>query len=98
VATLTPKNVTATKDPPEHTLQRVKPSREMAYWTLAMMQASAKDPPETVRSSLVLGFVYVAHVDAERAKVKLLAPLPERLGDRPLIWGEWPELHVNLLG
>ena len=62
------------------------------------MQASNKDGPETIRSSPVLGFVYVADVDAERSKVKLLAPLPGRLGDRPLIWGKWPEPHVNLLG
>lgn len=70
----------------------------MTHWTLAIMQASVKDTPAAIRSSPVLGFVYVAHVDAERSKVKLLAPLPGRLGDRPLIWGSWPEPHVNLLG
>ena len=84
--------------PADHSLERVEPSAEMTHWTLAIMQASVKDTPEVIRSSPVLGFVYVADLDAERSKVKLLAPLPERLGDRPLIWGQWPEPHVNLLG
>jgi len=70
----------------------------MVHWTLAIMQASVKDTAETIRTSLVLGFVYVAHVDVDKSKIKLLAPLPGRLGDRPLILGKWPEPHVNLLG
>ncbi|SPN99689.1 related to cleavage/polyadenylation factor IA subunit [Cephalotrichum gorgonifer] len=84
--------------PPDRPLERVNPSPEMEHWTLAIMQASVKDTPETIRSSLVLGCVYVADVDVERSKVKLLSPLPGRLGDRPLILGKWPEPHVNLLG
>lgn len=89
---------TAGTHSPDQVLERVVPSPEMAHWTLAIMQASVKDTPETIRSSPALGFVYVADVDAERSKVKLLAPLPGRLGDRPLIWGKWPEPNVNLLG
>ncbi|MBE3046774.1 hypothetical protein IMZ48_30455, partial [Candidatus Bathyarchaeota archaeon] len=83
---------------PDQPLDRVVPSTEMTHWPLAIMQASTTDAPGVIRTSPVLGFVYVADVDAERAKVKLLAPLPERLGERPLVWGRWPEPHVNLLG
>lgn len=90
--------MTAGSYAPDTPLERVDPSTEMTHWTLAIMQAPTKDPPTAIRASPVLGFVYVAHVDPERAKVKLLAPLPERLGDRPLVWGKWPEPHVNLLG
>ncbi|CAI4210766.1 unnamed protein product [Parascedosporium putredinis] len=84
--------------PDAKALDRIKPFADMVHWTLAIMQASVKDSPETIRASLVLGFVYVAHVDVDKAKIKLLAPLPGRLGDRPLVLGKWPEPHVNLLG
>ncbi len=70
----------------------------MAHWTLAVMNASIHDPPEAVRLATLIGFVYIADADTERRKLKILAPVPGRLGDRPLIWGRWPEPHVNLLG
>lgn len=70
----------------------------MQHWTLAVMHASPRDHVETVRSASVMGFVYVADVDEERKKIKLLAPVGGRLGDRPLIWGKWPEPYFNLLG
>jgi polyribonucleotide 5'-hydroxyl-kinase len=70
----------------------------MQHWTLAVMHASLKDSPETLRAANVMGFVYVADVDEERRKMKILAPVPGRLGDRPLIMGKWPEPFINLLG
>jgi polyribonucleotide 5'-hydroxyl-kinase len=45
----------------------------MQHWTLAVMHASPKDPPEVVRAATVMGFVYVSDVDEERRKIKLLA-------------------------
>lgn len=62
------------------------------------MHASPKDPPEVVRAAAVMGFVYVSDVDEDRRKIKLLAPVGGRLGDRPLILGSWPEPYINLLG
>ncbi len=59
----------------------------MSHWTLAVMNASAHDPPEVIRLATVMGFVYVADVDAERRRLKILAPMPGRLSDRPLVWG-----------
>jgi polyribonucleotide 5'-hydroxyl-kinase len=62
------------------------------------MNASVNDPPETIRQSSVMGFVYIADVDGDRRKVKVLAPVSGRLGDRPLVLGRWPEPFINLLG
>ncbi len=68
----------------------------LTHYTLAVMNASVNDPPEKIRKSSVVGFVYVASVDEERRRLKVLAPVSGRL-DRPLLWGEHPEPHINLL-
>lgn len=70
----------------------------MQHWTLAVMDASTRDSPETLRAVSVMGFVYVSDVDEERRRVKVLAPVSGSWGDRPLVWGEWPEPYINLLG
>lgn len=70
----------------------------MQHWTFAIMNASLRDTADTVRLASVMGFVYVSDVDEERRKIKLLSPVSGRLGDRPLIWGRWPEPYINLLG
>ncbi|KAL6851257.1 Cleavage polyadenylation factor subunit clp1 [Amphichorda felina] len=79
-------------------LVREEPSSVMQHWTMAIMYASTRDSPETVRAASVMGYVYVSDVDEERRKIKLLAPVSGRLGDRPMIWGKWPEPYINLLG
>lgn len=70
----------------------------MQHWTFAIMYAAPKEAPEVIRAASVVGFVYVSDVDDERRKIKLLAPLSGRLGDRPAVWGTWPEPFINLLG
>lgn len=70
----------------------------MAHYTLAVMHASVKDSPEAIRTANVMGYVYVADVDKDRRKVRILAPVSGRIVDRPLLWGPWPEIFVNLLG
>lgn len=82
----------------EEVLEKMDPVPEMAHWTLAVMNASVRDPLETIRYASVMGFVYVADVEPERRRLKILAPVSGRLGDRPLLWGHWPEPHINLLG
>ncbi|KAL0930388.1 pre-mRNA cleavage complex ii protein clp1 [Colletotrichum truncatum] len=79
-------------------LMRVDPAQLMAHWTLAVMYASVKDSPATIRSANVMGYVYVADVDKEKRKLRILAPVSGRLGDRPLLMGKWPEPYINLLG
>ncbi|KAH6605405.1 hypothetical protein Trco_007112 [Trichoderma cornu-damae] len=75
-----------------------EPSSLMQHWTFAVMNASVRDSPDVVRAANVMGFVYVADVDEDRRKIKILAPVSGRLGDRPLVWGKWPEPYLNLLG
>lgn len=80
-------------------LERItEPLPEMAHWTLAMMDAGPNDVPRNIRHAPVSGFVYVAAVDKERRRMKILAPVSGRLGDKPLVWAKWPEPHINLLG
>lgn len=62
------------------------------------MNASVRDSSDVVRAANVMGFVYVADVDEDRRKIKILAPVSGRLGDKPLVWGKWPEPYINLLG
>lgn len=68
------------------------------HWTLSVMNASNHDPPDVVQHAAVLGFVYVADVEADRRKMRILAPISGRLGDRPLVLGRWPEPYINLVG
>ncbi|KAK0721706.1 Pre-mRNA cleavage complex II protein Clp1-domain-containing protein [Lasiosphaeria miniovina] len=70
----------------------------MSHWTLAVMDASVNDPPETIRQAPVIGFIAVADVDEDRRRLKILSPVTSRLGNKPLVWGRWPEPYINLLG
>ncbi|KAI8216464.1 mRNA cleavage and polyadenylation factor, partial [Colletotrichum sp. SAR 10_86] len=79
-------------------LTRVDSSQLMAHWTLPVVYASIRDSPETIRTSNIMGYVYVADIDKEKRKLRILAPVGGRLGDRPLLMGKWPEPYINLLG
>lgn len=74
------------------------PSAAMNNWTLTVMHASETDPPETILYANVMGFVYIADIDVAKRKAKILTPLGGRLGNRPLVWGKWPEPYINLVG
>ncbi|KXH32805.1 pre-mRNA cleavage complex II protein Clp1 [Colletotrichum simmondsii] len=82
----------------DESLMRVDPAQVMAHWTLAIVYASVKDSPETIRTANVMGYVYIADIDKEKRKLRILAPVSGRLGDRPLLMGKWPEPFINLLG
>ncbi|KAH9908426.1 Clp1-domain-containing protein [Xylariomycetidae sp. FL2044] len=88
----------STSSPPSGTIDKVEPSLMMQNCVLAVMYASVRDAPEAIGRANVMGFVYVADVDEKRRKLKVLAPVGARLGDRPLLWGAWPEPMVSLLG
>ncbi|EPE06748.1 pre-mrna cleavage complex ii protein clp1 [Ophiostoma piceae UAMH 11346] len=81
-----------------HRVVKFEASPALAHWTLAVMNAGLHDPPDVVQQATVQGFVYVAEVDGERRKVRVLAPVSGRLGDRPLVFGRWPEPYINLVG
>jgi polyribonucleotide 5'-hydroxyl-kinase len=78
--------------------ERVEPSNSMLHCILAVMYASSHDSVETIRDASVMGFVYVADVDEKKQRLKILAPLSGKLGDRPMVWGSWPEAAVSLIG
>lgn len=82
----------------QQALEPAEISAEMSHWTLAVMNASVNDPPETIRQAPVMGFVAIADVDEERRRLKILSPVSGRLGNRPMVWGRWPEPYINLLG
>ncbi|KAL2020460.1 hypothetical protein VTK56DRAFT_8426 [Thermocarpiscus australiensis] len=82
----------------QQALEPAEISAEMSHWTLAVMNASVNDPPETIRQAPVMGFVAVADVDEDRRRLKILSPVSGRLGTRPLVWARWPEPYINLLG
>ncbi|KAK7750800.1 Cleavage polyadenylation factor subunit clp1 [Diatrype stigma] len=79
-------------------IERVEPSQLMQNCTLAVVYAEPNDAADAVRDANVMGFVYVADVDEKRRRLRVLAPVSARLGDRPLLWGQWPEPMVSLLG
>ncbi|KAI0017184.1 Clp1-domain-containing protein [Xylariomycetidae sp. FL0641] len=79
-------------------VEKAEPSLMMQNCTLAVMYASPHDSADAIRDANVMGFVYVADVDEKRRKLKVLAPVSARLGDRPLLWGSWPEPMVSLVG
>ncbi|OAA66770.1 mRNA cleavage factor complex 2 protein [Niveomyces insectorum RCEF 264] len=83
---------------PNHDLVKIDAGPALAHWTLAVMNASVHDPPDVIQNTTALGFVYVAEVDGERKKIRILAPVSGRLGDRPLVFGRWPEPYINLVG
>ncbi|KAK1657383.1 pre-mRNA cleavage complex II protein Clp1 [Colletotrichum godetiae] len=82
----------------DESLMRVDPAQLLAHWTLAIVYASVKDSPETIWTANVMGYVYIADIDKEKRKLRILAPVSGRLGDRPLLMGKWPEPFINLLG
>ncbi|KAI1161089.1 Pre-mRNA cleavage complex II protein Clp1-domain-containing protein [Nemania serpens] len=78
-------------------LEKAEPSMMMQNCVLAVACASVHDAPDAILDANVMGFVYVADVDEKRRRLRILAPVSARLGDRPLLWGSWPEHMVNLL-
>ncbi|ROW16847.1 hypothetical protein VPNG_01528 [Cytospora leucostoma] len=82
----------------ERGLEKVEPTPALSHWTLAVMNASVGDSPEAIRTATVLGFVYISDVHKDRRKLSMLTPVSGRIGSRPLLWGNWPEQFINLLG
>ena len=45
-----------------------------------------------------MGYAYVADVDDAKKKVKLLSPVSGRVPPKALIWGQWPEDVIDMVG
>ena len=78
-------------------LEKVAVNAKMMHSVVAVVYASPSDRPEVVRDASVMGFLYIADVNEKTKKVRILAPLSGKLGDRPLVWGRFPEAAVSLI-
>lgn len=72
-------------------LEKTAVTGKMMHSLVAVVYASPTDKPDVVRDASVMGFCYIADVNEKTQKVRILAPLSGKLGDRPLVWGRFPE-------
>lgn len=71
----------------------------LANTLIAVTHASTSASPAQVRDASIMGFLYVADVDAEKGKIRVLAPVGGRLPPRAMIWARrWPTEVVGLVG
>jgi polyribonucleotide 5'-hydroxyl-kinase len=71
----------------------------LANTLIAVTHASTTASPAQVRDASIMGFLYVADVDAEKGKIRVLAPVGGRLPPRAMIWARrWPTEVVGLVG
>ncbi|KZF23192.1 Clp1-domain-containing protein [Xylona heveae TC161] len=78
--------------------EKVEPSLSMQYSILAVTHVAPNSPHEDIRDSSLMGFVYVAEVDEQRKKLRILAPVSGRIPNKALVWGTWPEGFADLVG
>jgi polyribonucleotide 5'-hydroxyl-kinase len=75
------------------------PPSALSNTLIAITHAAANAPPSEIRDASVMGFVYVADVDPEKRKIRVLAPVGGRMPARALVWGKkWPGEVVGLVG
>ncbi|KAL1967949.1 hypothetical protein VTN77DRAFT_2366 [Rasamsonia byssochlamydoides] len=75
------------------------PPSTLANSLLAITHVPPNAPLPEVRDASIMGFVYVADVDAEKGKIRVLAPVGGRMPSRALVWGrKWPGEVVGLVG
>lgn len=71
----------------------------LANTLLAITHAPTTASPAEVRDASIMGFLYVADVDAEKGKIRVLAPVGGRVPPRAMIWAKrWPGEVVGLVG
>ncbi|KAE8149157.1 putative mRNA cleavage factor complex II protein Clp1 [Aspergillus avenaceus] len=71
----------------------------LANTLLAITHASPTASPAEVRDASIMGFLYVADVDNEKGKIRILAPVGGRVPPRAIVWGKkWPDEVVGLVG
>jgi polyribonucleotide 5'-hydroxyl-kinase len=79
-------------------LQAPAPSA-LANTLLAITHAPANASPAEVRDASIMGFLYVADVDVEKGKIRVLAPVGGRMPPRAIVWAKrWPGELVGLVG
>ena len=100
-----PPSISQTNDPtnlnPNIPFKKVLPPAPsaLANSLLAITHAPPTATPAEVRDASIMGFLYVAEVDAEKGKVRVLAPVGGRVPPRAVVWGrKWPGEVVGLVG
>lgn len=90
--------------PPSATMVPLKKTLPPAPSTLANSLLAITHVPPTanpaeIRDSSIMGFLYVADVDSEKGKIRVLAPVGGRVPPRAIVWGKgWPGEVVGLVG
>ncbi|KAJ6184478.1 Pre-mRNA cleavage complex II Clp1 [Penicillium mononematosum] len=75
------------------------PPSALANTLLAITHAPATASPAEVRDASIMGFLYVADVDVDKGKIRVLAPVGGRMPPRAIIWAKrWPGELVGLVG
>lgn len=75
------------------------PPTTLANSLLAITHAPTHASPAEIRDASIMGFLYVADVDAEKRRVRVLAPMRGRVPPRAVVWGrKWPGEVVGLVG
>ncbi|KAL3495278.1 hypothetical protein BJX62DRAFT_7695 [Aspergillus germanicus] len=71
----------------------------LANTLLAITHCAPTSNLAEIRDASTMGFLYVADVDSERGKIRVLAPVGGRVPSRAIIWGKkWPAEVVGLVG
>nr|Q0CEZ9.2 RecName: Full=mRNA cleavage and polyadenylation factor clp1 [Aspergillus terreus NIH2624] len=71
----------------------------LANSLLAITHVPPTATPSEIRDSSIMGFLYVADVDSEKGKIRVLAPVGGRVPPRAIVWGKrWPGEVVGLVG
>jgi polyribonucleotide 5'-hydroxyl-kinase len=82
-------------------LKKVPPPapNTLANSLLAVTHAAPNATPAEIRDASIMGFLYVADVDSEKGKIRVLAPIGGRVPPRAIVWGKkWPGEVVGLVG
>ncbi|KAJ6134045.1 hypothetical protein N7523_000367 [Penicillium sp. IBT 18751x] len=82
-------------------LKRILPPAPstLANTLLAITNAPTTASPSEVRDASIMGFLYVADVDADKGKIRVLAPVGGRVPPRAIIWSKrLPGEVVGLVG
>lgn len=75
------------------------PTLALANSLIAITHVPPNAPIADIRDSSIMGFVYVADVDADKKKIRVLAPVGGRMPAKALVWGKnWPGEVVGLVG
>jgi polyribonucleotide 5'-hydroxyl-kinase len=77
----------AAKSAPLEKVAMEPPPGELQGAVLAVMQAAPGTSVAEVASSSVMGFLYVAEVDAERGRLRVLSPMGGKVPWKAMVWG-----------